>query len=591
MSSLMWVLELLVMATFFFDPSTSQSEIPPVCSPADRAALLGFKAGILKDTTGIMSSWAGADCCGGGWEGVECDPMSGRVIRLMLQRPLSDDIFMKGTLSPSLGNLRFLEMMVISGMRRITGAIPEGFSNLTHLTQLILDDNSLKGTIPATLGRLPLLQTLSLSGNLLTGQIPATIGNLKGLLQLNLAKNLLTGTIPLSVSSLQGLESLDFGFNSLSGSIPDFLGKLQNLTYLVLTGNRFSGQIPIALCNLNKLSELSIDQNLLSGRIPAQIGKLKSVSVMKLSSNKLTGQIPESISQLGNLWNLNLSRNLLTNPLPTAALSEGLPSLLSIDLSYSGLDLGTIPDWIRNRELSEIHLACCKLRGALPNFTKTESLTTLDLSDNYFTSGISNFLTKMTSLQALRISNNLLKADLSSIRLPPQISVLDLHSNQLFGSLSGILKNKTGEFMEYVDVSGNQISGSIPEINGGSSIKVLNMANNKIVGHIPSSVSNLDKITRFDISRNQITGTIPTSLGLLLKLQWLDLSINMLTGKIPESLLGIEALKHASFRANRLCGEIPQGRPFNIFPAVAYAHNLCLCGKPLLSCKGVKLRK
>ncbi|XP_073274931.1 uncharacterized protein [Primulina huaijiensis] len=585
MSSLMWVLKLLVMVTFF-DLSSSQSETPPACSPADRAALLGFKAGILKDTTGIMPTWAGSDCCGGGWEGVECDPMTGRVIRLMLQRPPSDDIFMKGILSPSLSNLRFLEMMVISGMRRITGTIPEGFSNLTRLTQLILDDNSLKGNIPATLGHLPLLQTLSLSGNLFTGLIPTTFGNLKRLQQLNLAKNLLTGSVPLSLSLLQGLESLDFSFNSLSGSIPDFLGNLRNLTYLVLTGNRFSGQIPISLCNLNKLSELSIDQNLLSGRIPAQIGKLKSVSVMKLSSNKLTGQIPESISHLGNLWNLNLSRNLLTNPLPTAALSEGLPSLLSIDLSYSGLNLGTIPDWIRNRELSEIHLAGCKLQGALPNFTKTESLTTIDLSDNYFTSGISNFSTKMTGLQALKISNNLLKADLSSITFPSQISVLNLHSNQLFGSLSGILNNKTGKFMEYVDVSGNQISGSIPEISGGLDIKLLNVANNKIAGHIPSSISNLNKITRFDISRNKITGTIPTSLGLLLKIQWLDLSINNLTGKIPDSLLGIEALRHASFRANRLCGEIPQGRPFNIFPAVAYAHNLCLCGKPLTPCRG-----
>ncbi|MFS8027925.1 putative leucine-rich repeat domain superfamily [Helianthus anomalus] len=47
----------------------------------------------------------------------------------------------------------------------------------------------------------------------------------------------------------------------------------------------------------------------------------------------------------------------------------------------------------------------------------------------------------------------------------------------------------------------------------------------------------------------------------------------------------IEKLKHVNFRTNKLCGEIPQGRPLNIFPSAAYAHNLCLCGKPLPPCK------
>ncbi|KAI3465871.1 hypothetical protein Pfo_022534 [Paulownia fortunei] len=282
---------------------------------------------------------------------------------------------------------------------------------------------------------------------------------------------------------------------------------------------------------------------------------------------------------------------MLTNPLPTKAFEKGLPSLLSIDLSYNGLDLLAVPDWIRNRELSDVHLAGCKLRGALPNLRRPNFLSTLDLSDNYFTVGISSFLAKMKSLQTVKISNNLLSSDASSIRFPNQISTLDLHSNRLYGSLSSILSNETSKFMEVIDVSSNQISGSIPDFSGGLNLKVLNLVRNKIAGHIPSSVSNLAKLERFDITRNHITGTIPTSLGLLLKLHWLDLSINRLIGKIPNSLLGIEALRHASFRANRLCGEIPQGRPFNIFPAVAYAHNLCLCGKPLPPCKSKLNRK
>ncbi|RVW51283.1 putative inactive leucine-rich repeat receptor kinase XIAO [Vitis vinifera] len=139
----------------------------------------------------------------------------------------------------------------------------------------------------------------------------------------------------------------------------------------------------------------------------------------------------------------------------------------------------------------------------------------------------------MSSLQKVNLSHNQLKSDISVLRWPQGLSSLDLHSNQLYGSLYTILNN-TSSFLEAIDVSGNQISGGIPEFSEGSSLKSLNIAANKIAGHIPNSISDLIELEKLDISRNQITGTIPTSLGLLLKIQWLDVSINRLTGKIQK---------------------------------------------------------
>ncbi|GAA0157889.1 transmembrane signal receptor [Lithospermum erythrorhizon] len=583
------VLEILLYFSLFH--LAQPQGLQPTCSNIDREALLGFKAKIVKDTTGLLSTWTSKDCCGGGWEGIDCDPSTGRVIRLILQRPSSYKdvgIYMKGTLSTSLGNLSFLEVMIISGMKRISGPIPQSFEKLNKLTQLILDDNALQGVLQnSVLVHLTKLQTLSLSGNSFSGEIPPTMGNLKELLQLNLAKNSLTGSFPSTLANLKSLQALDVGYNSLSGLIPDFLGVgLLNLTYLDLSNNRLSGQMPDSLCNLVKLSALSLDHNQLVGRIPYLIGNMKSLSTLSLGSNRLSGQIPESLGHLQNLWNVSLSGNELVGPLPTSAFSKGLPSLLSIDLSRNKFNLGTVPEWIRNRELSNVQLAGCSLSGILPNFTKPESLNSIDLSDNYFSDGLSNFLARMSNIQNVKLSNNKLKSDISQIRLPDGLSSLDLHSNKLFGSLSRILSNKTSKFLEIVDVSNNQISGTIPEISSTLNLKVLNIANNKISGHIPISISNLNALEKLDISRNQITGTIPPSLGLVLKLHWLDISINGLTGRIPESLMGIEALQHVNFRANRLCGQIPQKRPFNIFPPAAYAHNLCLCGKPLPPCKG-----
>ncbi|XP_074285593.1 uncharacterized protein LOC141611080 [Silene latifolia] len=582
MSKLRWVFRVFVVVAVFF----KLSECQPECNAADRAALLSFKSKIVKDTSGSLDSWVGTDCCDGDWEGVECDPATGRVTALELQNPSDgDDVYMVGTLSAALGNLQFLQVLVITGMRHISGPIPETICNLRHLSQLVLEDNSLGGPIPSNIGRLSSLKTLLLDGNRLVGPLPPSLGNLRGLSQLNLASNFFVGPIPSTFQNLQCLEFLDLSHNLLSGVIPDFVGQFRNLTFIDVSNNRLSGPIPVSFCSLTSLSDISLSNNLLTGSIPNQISSLTSLTSLSLSNNRLTGPIPESLATLHNLWYLNLSTNALTNPLPRT-FAKGLPSLLSIDLSYNNLNLGSIPSWITTRQLSAVHLAGCNLGGTLPNFTKPASLISVDFSHNHFTDGLPNLLTRMQNLQFLKLSNNQFKYDVSRFLLPKGISFVDLSSNQLFGPLSAILNDHTSSFLEVVDVSNNLISGIIPEFRQDLSLKVLNLGNNKITGHIPNSISNLLELQRFDITRNQISGTIAPGLGQLTQLQWLDLSINSLKGTIPDSLLRITNLRHASFRANRLCGMIPQGRPFNIFPAVAYAHNQCLCGKPLPPCKG-----
>ncbi|KAE8696602.1 High-mobility group box 6 [Hibiscus syriacus] len=414
------------------------SKAPASCSEADRAALLGFKAKILKDSTDSFSSWIGRDCCGGDWEGVECNP-PGRVNRLALQRPVRD------------------------------GPIPESLSNLTRLKQLVLEDNGLQGNIPSGLGHLPSLQTLSLAGNHLTGAVPPSLGNLRNLVLLNLGRNSLTGPIPSSFKTLVHLQSFDLSFNLLSGSVPEFLGQFHNITFIDLSNNQLSGHLPVPMFNLVTLSDLSLSHNQLTGSIPDQVGNLKSLNSLSLSHNKFIGPIPGSIAGLQKLWSLNLSRNGLSNPLPAIS-SKGIPSLLSIDLSFNNLSLGTVPNWIIDRQLSDVNLAGCKLRGAFPKF-RPDSLSSIDLSDNFFTGSIATYFTNMTSLQKLKLSNNQLNFDLSELILPDGISTVDLHSNQVLGSLSSVLNSRTSGFLEVIDVSNNLISGTIPEFTEGLSLK------------------------------------------------------------------------------------------------------------------------
>ncbi|KAF8087585.1 hypothetical protein N665_0578s0037 [Sinapis alba] len=555
MQNLRWVLNLLFVSALLHNLVHSSSQV--ICSSQDRAALLAFKSSIVEDTTGVLSSWVGKDCCNGDWEGVLCNPATGKVTSLVLQSSLTDPtLYMKGTLSPSLGSLGSLQVLVISGNKFITGSIPNSFSNLTSLAQLALEDNSLHGNVPSGLGHLPLLESLSLAGNRFSGVVPASLGNLRSLSIMSLARN------------------------SLSG----FIGQFGDLTTLHLSSNRLSGGIPVSVYNLGKLQDMSLEQNDLTGQLSDRISNLNSLSILDLSSNKFIGHIPASITRLQNLWSLNLSRNHFSDPLPVVV-GRGFPSLLSIDLSYNNLNLGAVPSWIRGKPLTEINLAGCKLRGAFPKLTRPQDVTKLDLSDNFLTGDVSALLANMTSLQKLKLSKNQLKFDLSKLKLPEGVSSVDLSSNLVTGSLSSLLNNKTSRFLEEIHLTNNQISGRIPDLAESLNLKVLNIGSNKIGGQIPSSISNLVELVRLDISRNHITGVIPEALGQLAQLNWLDLSINALTGRIPDSLLNIKAVKHASFRANRLCGQIPQGRPFNIFPAAAYLHNLCLCGKPLPPCR------
>ncbi|KAK2997892.1 hypothetical protein RJ639_024764, partial [Escallonia herrerae] len=308
----------------------------------------------------------------------------------------------------------------------------------------------------------------------------------------------------------------------------------------------------------NYRGPLTRTDNALVGNIhESSFGQLPLLRTVSPSGNQLTGQIPPSLGSLKNLLQLTLTRNSFVatrfpvqcsypfrhvskpqsshrkNPFPDWPPKVPYQSLII----FQNLFLHLQNMWYLNLSNSESQILCL---APLPRrnpykIYKPDSLTFIDLSDNHFMQGISNFFPKLSSLQNVQLSNNQLKFDLTKITLPSELSSLDLYSNLLFGSLSRIINGQTSSFL--------------------------------------------------------ITCTIPTSLGLLQKLQWLNLSINGISGKIPISLLGIEQLRHANFKVNKLCGEIPQGRPFNVFQATAYAHSLCLCGKPLPHCKGKKLGK
>jgi hypothetical protein len=123
------------------------------------------------------------------------------------------------------------------------------------------------------------------------------------------------------------------------------------------------------------------------------------------------------------------------------------------DLTYNNLSLGSVLDWIKDKEFSGVHLANCKLKENLRKFTRPNSLSFWDLSDNFLMNNISGFFTNMSNLQKLKLSHNQLKFNILEIKLPDVISSVELKWNQLSGFLSRILNNKTINFLEILNIS------------------------------------------------------------------------------------------------------------------------------------------
>jgi hypothetical protein len=84
-----------------------------------------------------------------------------------------------------------------------------------------------------------------------------------------------------------------------------------------------------------------------------------------------------------------------------------------------------------------------------------------------------------------------------------------------------------------LDLSFNQISGTIPSVTGLSILLRLSLQNNKLRGSILSSLVRNTNLQLLSLENNLLSGLIP-SLGQMTKLRELFISNNSLSGPVPE---------------------------------------------------------
>jgi Leucine-rich repeat (LRR) protein len=494
----------------------------------------------------------------------------------------------------ALGDLQEINL----SSNQLTGTIPTSWLTLPRLQDLDLSSNRLTGS-PIVL-QLTNLKTLNLSNNQFSGLLPTDSNggkwsDLSHLTALLLNDNLLHGTLPpeLLVGLGKNLVTLDVGHNKLDGEIPSEIGKMQKIVTFNAQGNLLKGSLPSEMNRMFPEVQLNLTNNLLTGTVPKIFcggGEMSSDMLYKLFGC-------DAVLCPAGTFHPNGAATLYSGCRPCLAKER--------DDNYTGGVLGRTScggtlfvhgDLNGDGLLSErevLRLFYTYNMGsnwgsqfeswADPSFEKCDlagitcvddSVAKIDLTDaavchygdnkkpgpNYKCLGIPAEISRLSNLEILTMNRRAyLRGTLpSEIGLLSRLKYLDISSCSL---MSGPLPSELGHLskLQYMNLGGCRFNGTIPEeLFRLTNLEKLHLSTNFFTGSLSSSLGQLSHVKEFMLSRTQMTGTIPTEIGLLTALENLEMYGNKFTSTLPDTLGHCTALKRIDLFNNQLTGTIPE---------------------------------
>lgn len=257
---------------------------------------------------------------------------------------------------------------------------------------------------------------VNLAGNNLVGFIPDEIRDLTALATLNLSDNSIGRDIPAGLGLMSALRIVNLSNNQLEGFIPDSLGLATSLAALNLGDNNLEGTIPASMTNMVGLRQLRLANNQLFGALPDSIGKLSQLERLDLTNNQLEDTLPASLAQIVFMREFRISNNLFTGPVP---------------------DLSTWSD------LRLFDISSNDFSGGLPFLTAPDSIGTVFVQNNRFTS-FPDLSGKIFTLDTVNVERN-------------NLGFASLEPNTNLTQLDYIPQDSLGQEQDTLLIDGNPI--------------------------------------------------------------------------------------------------------------------------------------
>ncbi|KAA5823694.1 T9SS type A sorting domain-containing protein [Algibacter amylolyticus] len=460
---------------------------------------------------------------------------------------------------------------------------------------------------------------INLPNNRIIGAIPATFNNLKFLRTLNLSSTTtssyyahdFSSTNLDNLSGLESLEELNLRYCNISGSLPSSWSQLTNLKSLTLNNNALSGTIFSEIGNLTDMEEIDFSYNNLTG-IPTSIANLTSLKTINLRNNEIT-ILPQELEDLTNLTTLNVYYNQITDTeaflTPSVNLSIYYQTITVDEFVYSGdnVVLTNLPDITRynraNNDFSELNSFYLRINNSnvatnlgmeadgsliipkeyLSSLTPEQQVSIFQQNGTSYGTTI-NFTTTTLDLpaipddeyQALVDFYNATQGDSSWINTwdvsvnnlnlgawyglaieDGHIVEINLPNNRIIGAIPATFSNL--KFLRTLNLSSTSSSyyahdfssTNLDNLSGLESLEELNMRYCNISGSLPSSWSQLTNLKSLTLNNNALSGTIFSEIDNLTALEEVDFSYNNITA-ISTSIGNLTSLKTINLRNNEI---------------------------------------
>ncbi|KAK1364349.1 hypothetical protein POM88_039910 [Heracleum sosnowskyi] len=516
--------------------SLSKDNLVIKCIEREREALLLFKQ-IVANEDDRLDSWEKEkeeDCCK--WKGVGCDNRTAHVTHLYLSSLISPYFKSPYSVDVSIALLDLPHLNYLDFSSNTFIPIPECIGSLTNLVHLDFSSNFNVGPIPYQIGNLSNLQFLNLSNNYGEGPIPKSIGSLNNLRYLDLSGNMFTEAIPHDLKNLPKLQYLDLSSNKFEGPLPKFIGSLHSLRYLDLSNNGFDGVIPRELQKLSNLQYLNLSSNGPLSKLD-RLFNLSSLTFLDLSGVKIHPPTlwASFVKRIPSISVMRLAHcNLLA---PTSTFSNFSSSISALHLQGNHIN-SSIFDWLTHlsSSLEVLDLSYNVLVGRIPqSFGHMTAITHLNLGGNRINSSIFDWISPLNgSLVDLDLHMNVLEGGIpESFSHMTALTHLDLHANQLTGVLFESICNLS--ILQVADFSSNNFTGNLDDLLSGPLplLQKLLISGNKLTGSLPD-ITQLSFLTELALNSNQLDGNLPTVFEHHSALNFLNLSDNHLRGVLPD---------------------------------------------------------